>query len=97
MDLNTIKETLKKNKKVISEKFGVKEIAIFGSYVSGEQNSSSDIDIHVTLEEGRTTFDNYMDLRFFLEDLLGAKVDLLINNSIRTELRDIVKKSFVYV
>src|SRR5690606_5772461 len=97
MDLNTLKETLKKNKKVISEKLGVKEITIFGAYVSGEQNSSSDIDIHVTLEEGRTTFDNYMDLRFFLEDLLGAKVDLLINNSIRTELRDIVKKSFVYV
>lgn len=97
MDLNTIKEKLKTNKKVISEKFGVKEIAIFGSYVSGEQNPSSDIDIHVILEEGRTTFDNYMDLRFFLEDLFDAKVDLLINNSIRKELRDVVQKSFIYV
>ena len=57
--------------------FGVKNIGLFGSFVRGDQTSSSDIDILVEFVADKHTFDNFMELAFFLEDLLGRKVELI--------------------
>ena len=43
----------------------------------GEQKEKSDIDILVEFEKGKKTFDNYMDLKFFLEEIFGVEVDLI--------------------
>jgi predicted nucleotidyltransferase len=56
---------------------GVVSIGLFGSFVRGEQTTSSDIDILVEFAPNRHTFDNFMDLSFLLEDLLGRKVDMV--------------------
>jgi len=61
--------------------YGVEKIGLFGSYVKGEQRLGSDVDILVEFKRGMKTFDNYMGLKFFLEDLLGCKVDLVILGS----------------
>ena len=66
---------LSKNLTIWKEQYGVKRIALFGSYARGEQNDSSDIDVLVEFMKDTVTFDNYMDLKFDLEDLFQKKVD----------------------
>jgi len=61
---------------------GVKNIGIFGSFVRGEQMPSSDIDILVEFLPEQHTFDNFMELAFFLEELLGQKVELVTTESL---------------
>ena len=55
------------------EKYGVVQIGLFGSYVRNEQKETSDIDILVDLEPGKRTFDNFMGLCFYLDDLFSEK------------------------
>src|SRR4051812_20497237 len=62
--------------------YGVKRCGLFGSFVRGEQNNASDIDILVEFEDGQKSFDNFMHTAFFLEDVLGRKVDLLTPESL---------------
>jgi predicted nucleotidyltransferase len=78
--------SLIENKAVIKN-FGVKKIGLFGSYIRNEQKSTSDIDILVEFEKGQITFDNYMDLKFFLEDLFKCKVDLVMQEAIKPDLK----------
>ncbi|PYS92149.1 MAG: nucleotidyltransferase [Acidobacteria bacterium] len=62
--------------------FGVRRYAIFGSFARGEQDSQSDIDVLVEFEAGEKTFDNFIRLSFFLEELFGRKVDLVTPESL---------------
>jgi predicted nucleotidyltransferase len=89
--------TLKHHQKDIRGRFKVKEIGLFGSYVRDEQKSESDIDILVDFQEGYKTFDNYMELKFFLEDIFHSKVDLAIKGAIRKELKEYILTEAVYV
>jgi predicted nucleotidyltransferase len=68
-------------------RYGVKRIGVFGSYGRGEQKAESDIDILVEFEKDQKTFDNYMDLKFLLEDLFRRKVDLVIVEAIKSDLK----------
>jgi len=74
----------------------VKRIGLFGSYVRGEERKKSDIDILVEFEKGKKTFDNYMGLALFLEDLLSLKVDLVIRENIKTLLKPYILKKVEY-
>ncbi len=76
--------------------FGVKSLAMFGSVVRDEACSDSDVDMLVEFE-GAATFDRYMDLRFFLEDLLGAPVDLVTRKALKPRLRPYVEREALYV
>ncbi|MBC8522116.1 MAG: nucleotidyltransferase family protein [Methanomicrobia archaeon] len=78
------------------KKYGVKRIGLFGSYIRNEQKEKSDIDILVKYEEGMKTFDNYMDLKFFLEDLFDYKVDLVMSDAIKPRLKPYIMKEVVY-
>ncbi len=78
------------------EKFGVKEIGLFGSYLQGEQDEKSDIDVLVEFNKGEKTFDNYMDLKFFLEDLFEREVDLVIKDAIRSHMKEHILGSTRY-
>jgi len=64
------------------QSFGVKRYGLFGSFVQGRQKSQSDIDILVEFETGKKTFDNFMHLAFFLEEILGRHVDLVTPESL---------------
>ncbi len=78
------------------EKFGVKKIGIFGSYIREEQKEESDIDVIIEFEKGKKTFDNYIELKFFLEDLFRCKVDLVILESIKPDLKPYILRSVKY-
>ena len=76
---------------------GVRRIGVFGSFVRGEEREASDIDILIEFEEGRRSFDTYMDLKFFLEDLFGRNVDLVDRDTVKPGLAPYILKSVRYV
>ncbi|MBI5748122.1 MAG: nucleotidyltransferase family protein [Nitrospinae bacterium] len=89
-------ETLKNHEELIKKKYGVKRIGIFGSFARGEERAGSDVDVLVDFEEGAKTFDNFMELKFFLEDLFGGKIDLVTAKALRPRLRDEILKETAY-
>ena len=76
--------------------YGVKRIGLFGSYMRNEQKVGSDIDILVEFEKGKKTFDNYMNLKFFLEELFSCKVDLVVIEAIKSDLKPYILGSAKY-
>lgn len=62
--------------------YGVNSLGIFGSFVKDSFTDESDVDFLVDFEPSKKTFDNFMDLSFFLEDLLGRKVELVTPQSL---------------
>jgi len=91
-----ILQKIEENKEKM-RKFGVKRIGLFGSYIKGEQKQKSDIDILVEFKKGMKTFDNYMELKFFLEDLFNCKVDLVITEALKPDLKSYILESVRYV
>ncbi|MBA7555890.1 hypothetical protein ES705_48582 [subsurface metagenome] len=84
-------------KKDTIHSYGVKNIGVFGSFAKTEQDITSDLDILIEFREGMKSFDNYMNLRFFLEDLFQLKVDLVIKGSIKPALEPYILGSVIYV
>ncbi len=94
--IKDILRILKDNKITLSEKYGVTDIAVFGSYVRNEHKGKSDIDIFVELKPGFRTFDNFMDLKFYLQKVTSKKIDLVVKDSIRQELKPSIFKEAVH-
>ena len=61
---------------------GVTGIGLFGSFVTGRQTATSDVDILVEFSPARHTFDSFMELSFLLEDLLGRRVELVTREAL---------------
>ena len=76
--------------------FGVRKIGLFGSYSRNEQTPESDIDVLVEFSKGKKSFHAYMQLKLFLEKIFKRKVDLIIKEAIRPELKQNILKSVVY-
>jgi excisionase family DNA binding protein len=76
------------------QRFGVRKIGVFGSAARGEAGPESDVDVLVEFED--PAFDRYMDLKFFLEELFGRPCDLVIEESLKEELRGSVLKEVLY-
>ncbi|MBT9536945.1 MAG: nucleotidyltransferase family protein [Nitrospirae bacterium] len=89
-------EILKKHESTIKEKFHVRKVGVFGSFARGEEKEGSDIDVLIELEDRYETFDNFMDLKFFLEDLFKRKVDLVTVEALRPQLKDNILGEVVY-
>lgn len=91
-----IREVLKQHFSQVQLTYGVKSLGVFGSFVREEATERSDLDILVEFE-GAPTFRKYMDLKFFLEDLFGRKVDLVIQADIKPQIREQILEEVVYV
>ncbi|MDE1874029.1 MAG: nucleotidyltransferase family protein [Candidatus Micrarchaeota archaeon] len=90
-----ILKSIKENGKSL-DLYHVKRIGLFGSYAKGQEKEGSDIDILVEFLPGYKTYNNYMDLKFFLERLLERKVDLVIKEAVKPELQKEIFKSVMY-
>ena len=88
-------KTLAQNSQTI-QKLGVRSLALFGSVANDRATAESDLDFLVEFE-GATTFDSYMDLKFFLEDLFDKPVDLVTKHSLKKEIRQTVLQEAIYV
>jgi len=91
----TVFHVLDQNKSHL-KRFGVRRIGLFGSFVRGEQRPDSDIDLLVEFEPGRKTFDTFMELSFFLEDVLHRKIELVTVESLSPYLGPHILKEVEY-
>lgn len=73
---------------------GVRRLGLFGSYARGEATPESDLDFVVELSD--KSFDAYMDLKNFLEELFQSRVDLVTVGSIKPRLLPIIQREAVY-
>jgi uncharacterized protein len=87
---------LRQHEPVLKQRFGVSKIGIFGSFARGEERPDSDIDVIVTFRKGEKTFDHYMDCKFYLEEIFGRKVDLVMKGAIKKRLRPAILSEAVY-
>ncbi len=95
-DVETIKRLLLQNKDELSQKFEVKTIGVFGSYVRGEQKLSSDVDILVEFQEPVGLFE-FMKLENYLSDLLGVKVDLVSKKALKPHIGENIMQEVIMI
>jgi predicted nucleotidyltransferase len=95
MQRDIVLTTLKQHRTAL-RKLGVRSLALFGSVARNEATSISDIDIVVEFETP-ITFDRYMDVKFYLEDHLGEKIDLVSWNSLKPQIRAQVEQEAIHV
>ncbi|HJP31385.1 MAG TPA: nucleotidyltransferase family protein [Candidatus Latescibacteria bacterium] len=81
MTKHEILRLLSENRHAIGE-YQVKRLALFGSFVRDEATTDSDVDLLVEFVPAHKTFDNFMGLALFLEDLLDRRVELLTLESL---------------
>jgi predicted nucleotidyltransferase len=85
---------LKKYKKTIQDRYQVKKLALFGSVARGVATENSDIDIVVDMP---SSFDNFFELKYFLEEKLNSKVDLVKEKNLRLFIKEKIQKDLIYV
>ena len=76
------------------EKYSVKRIGLFGSFIKGRQNEKSDVDLLVEFIRGKK---NFINLAFFLENLFHRKVELVTPESLSPYLKPYITKEIKYV
>jgi uncharacterized protein len=81
---------------MVRSRFGVKSLLLFGSVARNEATKESDLDFVVNFD-GTITFDRYMDLKIFLEDLFGKKIDLAIKDTLKPQIRQIILEEAIDV
>ena len=95
LNSDKILKIINENQRYI-KKFGVKSIGLFGSYATNNQKPESDIDLLVEFKKGKKTFDNYMDLKFYLENLFDCNIDLVLKEALKVDLKSNILKSVKY-
>jgi uncharacterized protein len=91
-----IEAIIQKNKKELGEKYGLKEIGIFGSYARGDQEENSDIDILVEVERPMG-FIKFIKLENHLSQILGVKVDMVTKKALKPYIGKRILKEVQYV
>ncbi len=77
-------------------RFPVRSLRLFGSVARDEATTTSDVDVLVDFQQP-PTFSTYMDLRIYLEDLLGTRVDLVTESGLRKRVRPFVERDAIRV
>ena len=88
---------LRQQASVIADRYGVRRIGLFGSFARGGGGPASDVDVLVEFADTFVTFDRYMDLKIFLEDLFARRVDLVIRHTLKPRIRNSVEEETVFV
>ena len=96
MTRTDVLQQLAASKADLFHRFGVTRLVLFGSVVRDSARADSDVDILVSFD-GPATSSRYFGLQFFLEDLLGRRVDLVTDKALRPELRPYVEREAVDV
>lgn len=77
--------------------FGVRRLGVFGSFARNQQGKDSDVDILVEFESGRKTYDNFIYLAFFLEDIFKRRVELVTPDALSPYIGPNIMKEVEYV
>ncbi len=93
---NDVMSALKENLQLMQSRFGVRNLSVFGSVARGDERPGSDVDVLVEFEQ-TPTFDQFMDLKLYLEELLRRKVDLVTRHALKPRMRPIIEKEALHV
>lgn len=96
MNRDDVLNALRAHKATLVRRFGVSELALFGSIVRDQASLDSDVDILVSFK-GNADWRQYFGVQFYLEDLLGRPVDLVTEKALRPELRPSVEREALRV
>ena len=87
---------LRAHKPVLRERFGVKSLALFGSFARDEAGDGSDVDILVAFASP-PDWRRYFGAQFYLEDLLGRPVDMAAEGEVRAEIQPLMERDAINV
>jgi len=96
MKRDDILSRLRERRREISERFGVERVGLFGSAARDELREDSDVDVLVSFRD-QATFDGYMGLKLYLEELFGRKVDLVTEKGLKPRARTHVERDLIRV
>jgi predicted nucleotidyltransferase len=91
-----LRQILSLQKQSLRENYQITEIGIFGSYARGEETELSDVDILVDYETA-PTFIMLVELRDYLSQLFGLKVDVITKNGLKPRIRERVLAEAIYI
>lgn len=94
MDRDTVLALLREHLPVLTERFGVQRLRLFGSMARGTARPDSDIDILVAFDRPPDS-NQFFGTQFYLEDLLGRPVDLVTETALRDRLRPYVERDAI--
>ena len=96
MDRDELLSVLRAHKATLAQRFGVAELAVFGSFARDRATDDSDLDVLVRFD-GPIHWERYFGAQFYLEDLLGRPVDLVTEKDLRPEVWRYVEREVVNV
>jgi predicted nucleotidyltransferase len=96
MKKNETLKLLQAHKSELAKQFGVIKLALFGSTARDAAGPDSDVDLLVEFD-GPATSARYFGVQFYLEDLLGPRVDLVTEKALRPELRPLIEREALHV
>ena len=96
MNRDEVLKVLRAHKAILAQRFGVTNLALFGSVARNEVSDDGDIDILIRFDKPATS-KAYFGVQFYLEDLLGRPVDLVTDKALRVELRPYVEREAINV
>jgi len=95
-DLNEIKKIIKQHRNILADRYGVAVVGIFGSYVRGEQEQRSDIDLLADILRPISLLE-MVGAEIYLSEVLEIKVDLVPKRNVREELRNNILEEAVSI
>lgn len=94
--LEEIKDVLARHKDEIRQKYSVKEMGLFGSYVRGEETPKSDLDVLVEFSKPIGFF-KFLELEEYLENLVGVGVDLVSKKALKPRIGEYIRKEVIAI
>ena len=91
-----MQQRLREHKATLVQRFGVVDLALFGSIVRDQATDDSEVDILVKFDSPATS-KRYFGVQFYIEDLLGRPVDLVTDKALRAEMRPYIEREMVNV
>ena len=95
-ELSAIKKIIRDHKALLSDRYNIRQIGVFGSYARGDTHSGSDVDVIVEFSEPISLI-QLVSLENYLSGIVGVKVDVVPKEDIRGELKDTILKEAVYL
>ncbi len=96
MRKDEVLKLLTEHKPELMRRFGIIDLALFGSTARDEASEDSDVDVMVEFD-GRSTAKRYFGVQFYLEDLLHREIDLVQKGVVRAELQPYIEKDLIHV
>lgn len=88
---------IRSNKALFNDKYGVSKVGLFGSIARNADTETSDIDIVIEMEPSKKNIHNFLSFKRLLENEFGRPVDLGIESTLKSVVRETIKEEIIYV